>query len=112
MDALEFMHERKRMCESFGINCLGCPAKENDYCIRWQEEIVLIVEKWSAEHPRKTHQSEFLKQWPETNLDAFGVIQICPIAISAVHRDESGECKDPERLCIDCRREFWMQEIE
>ena len=114
MDALEFVRERNRMCKSFGGKCNGCPADSNACCntLKWQEDFVTIVEKWSAEHPRKTHQSEFLKQWPETNLDAFGVIQICPIAISAVHRDESGECKDPERLCIDCRREFWMQEIE
>ena len=27
-------------------------------------------------------------------------------------RDSNGECKTPEIMCMDCRREFWMQEVE
>lgn len=30
----------------------------------YEEEAVAIVEKWSAEHPKKTRQSEFLKIFP------------------------------------------------
>lgn len=73
---------------------------------------VKVVEKWSAAHPRKTRQSVFLEQYPETIIDAFGALQICPMVISAAHRDSDGECKDPAKMCIDCRREFWMQEVE
>ena len=122
MDAVKFIEERKRMCESFGDRCEGCPAfgtDEDALCCVVEKESSLdataqiaIVEEWSAAHSRKIRQDVFLEQYPETALDAFGVIQICPMAISAVYRDESGECKDPERLCIDCRREFWMQEMK
>lgn len=122
MDVVKFIEERKRMCESFGNRCTGCPAYNvcaDGHCCAVDLESTLdamtqvaIVEGWSATHPRKARQSEFLKQYPETTLDAFGVIQFCPMAISATHRGRDGECKDSEKLCIDCRREFWKQEVE
>lgn len=117
MDAIKFIEERNRMCKSFGNRCTGCPAF-NGGCAVGQESTldatdqIAIVEKWSAAHPRKTRQSVFLEQYPETILDAFGALQICPMVISAAHRDSDGECKDPAKMCIDCRREFWMQEVE
>ena len=118
MEALEFLKERKRMCRSFCGSCRGCPCEkvrcvinayvsDDDY-----KRIVAMVEEWSAAHPRKTRQSVFLEQYPEAVLDKFGVMQMCPMAISAAYRDNDGECKKPERPCIDCQREFWMQEVE
>lgn len=118
MDAVKFIEESKRMCRSHD-GCYECSARADDdscklhtlYGVSATEKIELI-EAWSAAHPRKTRQSVFLEQWPETVLDAFGVVQLCPMYISATHRDSDGECKDLEGLCIDCRREFWMQEVE
>lgn len=117
MDALEFLKERKRMCNYYS-HCKGCPldgskcvidnAVSDEDCKRFATS----VEQWSKEHPRKTRQSVFLEQYPETIIDAFGALQICPMVISAAHRDSDGECKDPAKMCIDCRREFWMQEVE
>ena len=55
MDAVEFIKERNRMCKSFDddCDCSNCPAYRNNCCntFEWQEELVAIVEKWSAEHP-------------------------------------------------------------
>ena len=63
MDALEFIKERNRMCESFDndVDCSNCPANRNDCCnsFEWKEEFIAIVEKWSAEHPRKTVKVNF-----------------------------------------------------
>lgn len=122
MDAVKFIEERNRMCESFGDGCTGCPASnacKNELCCAFDQgstldatDQVAMVENWSAAHPRKTRQSVFLEQYPETIIDAFGALQICPMVISAAHRDSDGECKDPAKMCIDCRREFWMQEVE
>ena len=117
MDALEFLRERRRMCNSHR-NCKGCPledgkcvvgdvAPDEDY-----KRIITAVEQWSKEHPRKTRQSVFLKQYPQAEIDANGVVGLCPMSISAAHRDSDGECNCPEKLCRDCRREFWMQEVE
>ena len=117
MDALEFLRERRRMCNSYR-NCEGCPledgkcvvsdgAPDEDY-----KRIIVAVDQWSKEHPRKTLQSVFLEQWPEANLDVSGAIDICPAALSSDYRSDSGGCKYPSIACIDCRREFWMQEVE
>jgi hypothetical protein len=120
MDAVKFIKERKRMCN--GRPCATCPLFAvhhleylpacNEWCMDHPEASVTVVEKWAEEHPRKTRQSEFLEQYPETTLDAFGVITICPTSVSAAYRDGDGLCKNPENLCIDCRRKFWMQEVE
>ena len=117
MDALEFLKERRRMCDSHRW-CKGCPledgkcvvsdvAPDEDY-----KRIITAVEQWSKEHPRKTRQSVFLEQYPEADIDGYGVVGLCPMSISAAHRDSDGECNCPEKMCRDCRREFWMQEVE
>lgn len=120
MDAVKFLQERARMCNSFSPDCEGCRVDEEkpviSECYRWMfenpERSVKIVEEWSAAHPRKTRQSVFLVQYPHTMLDKSGVVQLCPKHISATHRDSNGECATPEIMCEDCRRGFWLQEVE
>lgn len=115
MDAVKFIEERNRMCESFGDRCTGCPAS-NGGCAVGQESTldataqIAIVEEWSAAHPRKTRQSVFLEQYPEAELDRSGYLEICPSRISAERRNRHEECTT--LVCSDCRREFWMQEVE
>ena len=117
MDALEFLKERKRMCISCK-GCDGCPL-EGTQCVliyatddEDYERIIATVEQWSKEHPRKTLQSVFLEQYPEAALDGYGVLTICPAKLFKAHRSGNRRCNNQERLCIDCRREFWMQEVE
>ena len=122
MDSVKFIEERRRMCKSFDTCCNGCPAFNacnNNLCCAVGNESTLdataqiaIVEEWSAAHPRKTRQSVFLEQYPDAVLDKFGVMKMCPMAISAAHRDDAGMCKKPGKHCVDCSREFWMQEVE
>lgn len=108
MDAVKFVEERRRMFAVTGEN----PKYSLFNMSTCAEDVVKEVAEWSAAHPRKTRQSVFLEQYPETILDAFGALQICPMVISAAHRDSDGECKYPKKPCADCRREFWMQEVE
>lgn len=118
MDAITFVEELHRMCKTY-VGCFKCPAKDSDNnrcrfsTTRGDEAAkqIELLEKWSAEHQPKTRQSIFLEQWPETERDSYGVLQICPMNVSASHRDSNGECKNPEKLCRDCRREFWLKEI-
>ena len=115
MDALEFVRERNRMCKSFGGKCNGCPADSNVCCntLEWQEDLVAIVEKWSAEHPRKTRQSEFLNMYPYAFINKlYGFIEICPADLIPNYRDDTGHCNKKGIDCISCRREFWTQEVE
>nr|DAL97882.1 MAG TPA: hypothetical protein [Caudoviricetes sp.] len=106
MDAVKFIEGWNRMLKVEG----KAPCIE--FCTtRTPEETVFSVEEWSAAHPNKTRQSVFLEQYPESSLDEYGVLRLCPSDISADYRDGGG-CRWPELMCSDCRREFWMQEVE
>ena len=117
MDTLEFLRERKRMC-NLCKHCEGCPLKKANCALDPVDsdedckKIISIVEQWSKEHPRKTRQSVFLEQWPEAYVLEDGYLEMCPLEVSAAHRDADGCCSTFGRLCSDCRREFWMQEVE
>lgn len=120
MDAVKFLQERARMCNSFSPDCEGCRADEEkpvmSECYMWMfenpERAVKIVEEWSAAHLRKTRQSVFLEQYPEARIGNHGVLMVCPCPISASHRKADGGCATIDRRCDECRREFWMQEVE
>ena len=122
MDAVKFIKERDRMCKSFDAGCTGCPASnacKNELCCAFDQgstldatDQVAIVEKWSAAHPIKTRQSVFIEQYPDAVLDGVGVLRICPIYLSAEYRDDCNGGKNIGKKCSDCRREFWMQEVE
>lgn len=101
MDAVKFIEERNRMCgtmsEVWGVDAA---------------QIVKNTEEWSAAHPRKTRQSVFLEQYPEAKLTEDGVLALCPIAISSECSGENGRCVSFNRKCGNCRRKFWLAEVE
>nr|DAH31769.1 MAG TPA: hypothetical protein [Caudoviricetes sp.] len=119
MDAVKFIEERSRMCKSFNKCSYGCPAwggscklETGTYLECEAEKQVEIVEAWSAAHPRKTRQSVFLEQYPEAQIGVNGILDVCPAPIFHSHRLEGGGCRNVHKKCVDCRREFWMQEVE
>lgn len=109
MDAVKFVEERRRMCNVTG----KIPKYSLHNMSTCAEDVVKEVAEWSAAHPRKTRQSVFLEHYPEAFLyDEYGILQFCPRYISAAYRNDDGKCKNPEKRCMDCSREFWMQEVE
>ena len=120
MDAVKFLEERKRMCNSFSPDCEGCRVDEAkpvmSECCQWvfenPERAVKIVEEWAATHPRKTRQSVFLEQYQEASVGDDGVLKVCPFLISASYRNNDGNCTAMQRKCSDCRKDFWGQEVE
>lgn len=118
MDAVEFLKTLSRMCNCEYFKCeFGKRLSGFVTCTVWRrthpEEAVAIAEKWAKEHPAKTRQSEFLKQWPEAALTKDGAIAICPLAISAAYRHGKGACnKGNSDTCADCKRQFWSAEVE
>ena len=106
MDAVEFIKERDRMLE---VN-REAPSLVYKHELS-AEKIVAIVEEWSAAHPRKTRQSVFLELFPNTRLDADGVIDIEPCQMEpGCYPVGAYGCKNAP--CVVCRQEFWMQEVE
>ena len=115
MDAVEFLKQFNRMCNTYIYGgCAECPAYKyrcGDEFDEQEEDGVSIVEQWAKEHPSKTRQSEFLKQWPDARLYE-GVLEVCPAKLSSLFRDENGRCSKTVSFCPDCRRDFWLKEIE
>ena len=121
MDALKFIEERNRMCERYWQvdgDCDGCPLVYTRECNEMRNmvddsgkavgEVVEIVEKWSKEHPRKTRQDVFLEQWPNCMMGDDDVVGMCPRNV-----DKMYACNGLAFAgCPDCRRNFWMQEVE
>lgn len=106
MDAVKFIEETRRMYKVTGKHlptlAEGIPA----------EDVVKEVEEWSAAHPRKTRQSVFLEQYPEALVLDGGTLSVCPELFSSEYRNAYGGCASPYGSCAECRREFWMQEVE
>ena len=111
-----FLKTLHRMCDRHCTNCeFGkrlCGFVTS--CTVWRkthpEEAVEIAEKWAKEHPVKTRQSVFLEQYPEAAISKDGAIAICPLEISAAY---SGACnKGNSDVCADCKRQFWLAEVE
>ena len=113
MDAVKFVKTLGRMCNAECIRCEFWKRRSSgESCTSWQknhpEEAVAIVEQWAADHPIKTRQSEFLKLFPGVDADKTdGCLTLNPCIIYEKIRKE---CEG--RKCSDCRREFWLAEVE
>lgn len=120
MEAVKFLKEEDRMCDKYKYSsdhtCSDCPchSKRNgtdEICISLRKtdpaKYVEIVEKWSADHPVKTRQSEFLKMFPDVKIQN-GVIDIGPCVIDKKIKDSCGR----HGTCFDCRKKYWLEEVE
>lgn len=119
MDALKFAKQKRRMCLSFPM-CEECPFKGiscnvgyTNKSIEHDKKIIDAVEKWAAEHPEKTRQSEFLKMFPNAPLDENGISKVFPCKIDESYgKDEQKANCCKGKPCDACRREFWLTPLE
>ena len=120
MDAIEYIKEAKRLCESRGV-CESVSGKcplldENRHCtadictadiIEKAEKAVQIVEQWVKCNPIKTRQSEFLRMFPNALInESDGILYITPCNIEG----KSIVCTYG-KSCGDCRRDYWLTEV-
>lgn len=80
-----YFAEKKRMTKITNtgvckIKCTNCPLSEKnngkgrlcvDYEMHHPEEAISIVQRWSDEHPQRTYLTEFLKHYPNIELDEY-----------------------------------------
>lgn len=121
MDAVEFLKAKNRMCREYGDlpeDCFICPiGNDSGGCQagaleNWkvtEEILVQIVEKWAKEHPKKTRQSEFLKLFPDVRRKD-GVVDLHPCMIDTKNYPKDDYCAT--NSCNDCRKDYWLQEVE
>lgn len=96
------------------LKCTDCPLgmKNNGTGIacsnletNYPEKAIVIVQKWSDEHPSKTYLSELFEHFPNVPLTATGIPEdICPFHLGFMSKDD---CRS-DRNCIKC----WNQREE
>lgn len=106
MDAVNFLKEFKRMCQSYQ-RCAICPLNDTECCAMLPfydigEDIVRIVEQWSKDHPKKTRKKDFLERYPNAPIEVDGTPKACC--------ENLGYCKDcnAEVDCVSC----WNKAME
>lgn len=114
MDVIEFIKIANRMCERANSDCSDCCFKGktvfcvddgfSDVPLKEFEKAVQVVEEWAKEHPVKTRETEFLKLFPNAQLEKDSYSPICPHAL-----DETWTCRRTD--CKKCRQDFWSQEV-
>lgn len=121
MDAVEYLKEKNRICRKYGEfpgDCFECPiGNDSGGCQAGvfenqkvtEEILVQIVERWAAEHPKKTRQSEFLKMFPRVRTDDDGVIYMDPCDVDTSYENENRCDNIP---CRDCKKEYWLAEVD
>ena len=116
MEAVEYLKAANRMCDKHFCNdCpLGdleyqCPVRITSAGSEIPDKVVEIVENWAKANPEKTRKSEFLKLFPNANMELF-INQVCVGSY-----DKGKMCKEPRYVaekCNACRKKFWNEEVE
>lgn len=97
------------MCK---IDCANCPLNSlnngtndmtscSDFEALYPEKAISIVQKWSDEHPQKTYLSEFLKNYPNAELN-HGVPKVCLKNLGAVSGCAKTKKGDLYISCYSC----------
>ena len=120
MDAVKYFQERARLSKDCNLGCKECRLSSYNNGTemscdgierKFPELAVEIIEKWSAEHPIKTRQSEFLKLFPYANTDPEGVLGIDPCSIDKKIAEEEEAC-DKFSGCLECKKNYWLAEVK
>lgn len=115
MDTVSFIEKCKRMYKNTNPSeCREGPAfldPGNSGVTFDVKDQISMFEELSTEYLHKTRQDVFLEQYPEAAIDN-GILELCPRMVSAAHRNQYGDCGTMCESCIDCRCEFWLQEVE
>lgn len=117
MDAIEFIKERQRLCQTY-VDCFKCPAYNNNTggcnfntASGYEAtEQIRLLEEWSAAHPLRTRQSEFLKQYPNADLDEDGILKVCPKIVEGSSYVNSRNCGCVP--CAVCHKAYWLQGVD
>lgn len=105
MDAVEFLDKIDRLSQ---IGSTGEKIRYTDYrTARDNTRAVKFVERWDAEHPIKTRQSEFLEHYPDARISAYGCLNSCPMNVFS---DTGINCN--AQPCFECKKAFWLAEVE
>lgn len=115
-----YIHERKRMCDSYG--CFECPLSSKTNGTKktcrvfenyYPDKAIEVVQKWSDENPPKTLLTEFLKSYPNVKLNNCGYPEyIIPCVLGVIHKDCACHYNSSCDTCQDCWNTPVVEESE
>jgi len=105
-----YLKEKARMTDSCNIDCAVCEllnlCRTSKADIKYDIEIVKVVQKWSDAHLQKTYLEDFKEKYPKAKLSTCGIpYDLCPDRIGY---EEKSECFDGYGRCTKC----WNQIME
>ena len=78
-----------------------------EYIYTQNTSIAVKLIRAQAEHPVKTRQGEFMKMFPDVELED-NIIKILPCEINTKIKDKCYRL----RPCYGCRKKYWLAEVE
>lgn len=117
-----YMHEKARMTKSVvnsvcHIRCTDCPLSrfnnnEKIACYELElfhsETAVQMVQRWSDEHPQRTYLTEFLKHYPNAQLNDDGIpANGCLYRLGLMSVEDCKKDSNKNK-CVEC----WNQPIK
>lgn len=117
MDAVEYIKVLRRLCEMQKI-CNKCPLHGEHGCIctyrcEDAEKVVHIVEQWAKDHPIKTRQREFLKLFPNADMQRINTLFPCVMDQTIKpRRCVKYESFSSPKKCVECRKDYWHEEVD
>lgn len=123
MDAVEFLKTVDRLCRaeedcsSCPLNGYACDANLKDvaryYTLESVQDMVQKVEQWTKDHPLKTRQSEFLKKFPNADMQKICTLFPCVMdqTIKPTRCVKYESFSSPKK-CVECRKDYWHEEVD
>ena len=118
------IYDYARMCTKHK-DCRNCPLsvdvnRMNIACLDlvrdYPNKANEIILKWCEEHPVETRQDRFLKMFPNAKVRKDGVLGIDPCNIDKDKYVDADMCSCPTAYgftnCGECRKEYWLAEVE
>lgn len=103
------------LCEDDGeqeLTCSSCKHASRDQeeypCSRCSRGYTDLFEPKSK--PKKTRQDELLKMFPNAPMTYGGLLDTTPCTLEGRSFIEQ-KC-DSYATCLDCRKDYWLQEVE
>lgn len=121
MDAIKFIKEYKRMCNSYTINvannvdcCMDCPLYGQPCDLASltisPQDIVIKIEQWSQTHPQKTMMQDFFEKFPNAPKTMLGFPFPCAkdLGYSKLDSCSFGLKNTSGAMCTEC----WSRPLE
>lgn len=111
MEAVMYLKEKERMCNSQQDGCDKCvlvePAQAKVMsCLTMEaehpEKAVALVEQWSKEHLVKTYAQEFFEKFPNASRSDAGTPNVCIKELYGEEEKITMYCSVASYTCSDC----------